>query len=49
VTCTSYSGSTRTPGNTGSALWDGTAGYGGIAPSASGFITTPDGRVVIIA
>ena len=49
VTCTGYSGSTRTPGNTGSALWDGTAGYGGIAPSAGGFITTPDGRVVIIA
>ena len=48
ATCTGYSGSSRTPGNTSSALWDGTAGYGGIAPVAGGSITTPDGRIVII-
>ena len=46
--CTGYSGSTRTPGNTSSAYWDGTSGFGGIAPVAGGSITTSDGRIVII-
>ena len=46
--CTGYSGSTRTPGNTGSAYWDGASGFGGIAPVAGGSITTSDGRIVII-
>jgi len=47
--CTGYSGSGRTPANTSSAYYDGASGYGGIAPSAGGSITTSDGRIVIIA